>query len=359
MSCHGVWTEPGMWPASHSLRSRTSRTWTSSRAPAARRRGSRSIRATGRFSCAPARHAAVQEAGEARGCRPPRRAGRRARPSSSSRPTKHDVLLAVGQPGEPGAEAGVEHRDRRSRRGCARRRTAGRCARRRAARRPPRCCSTWRGASGSSSTPVGEQRPAVERRRSRWKFGGCGPSPASACVDELVLVVDRQRRRCARARSRSSRRSSCPSPGRRTSSRRGGRARPRRRPGSASSLPCSERKIPRAPSDFSIARSGRATSLTNSVSPVSTAHGSSPRRGVDQREGGVLGPVPGRVQRAHAQRAELAARRRRRTARGRTPGAASRWMWIVAPVAAASRPWPDTWSAWLWVSKTCSMRTPM
>ena len=32
--------------------------------------------------------------------------------------------------------------------------------------------------------------------------------------------------------------------------------------------------MPRAPSDFSIARSGRATSPTNSVSPVSTAHGS-------------------------------------------------------------------------------------
>ena len=31
----------------------------------------------------------------------------------------------------------------------------------------------------------------------------------------------------------------------------------------------------------------------------------------------------------------------------------------VAPVAAASRPCPDTWSAWLWVSKTCSIRTPM
>ena len=30
-------------------------------------------------------------------------------------------------------------------------------------------------------------------------------------------------------------------------------------------------------------------------------------------------------------------------------------MWIVAPVAAASRPWPETWSAWLWVSRTCSI----
>ena len=61
---------------------------------------------------------------------------------------------------------------------------------------------------------------------------------------------------------------------------------------------CSERKMPRAPSAFSTARSGRAMSPTNSVSPVSTAHGSSPRARVDQRERGVLGPVAGRVQRA-------------------------------------------------------------
>ncbi len=40
-------------------------------------------------------------------------------------------------------------------------------------------------------------------------------------------------------------------------------------------------------------------------------------------------------------------------------GAAARWMCTVAPVAATSRPWPETWSAWLWVSKTCSMLTPM
>ena len=47
--------------------------------------------------------------------------------------------------------------------------------------------------------------------------------------------------------------------------------------GSVSSLSRSEWKIPRAPSAFSIARSGRAMSLTNSVSPVSTAHGRSLR----------------------------------------------------------------------------------
>ena len=49
-------------------------------------------------------------------------------------------------------------------------------------------------------------------------------------------------------------------------------------PGSASSLSCSEWKIPRAPCTFSTARSGRAMSPTNSVSPLRTAHGSGPRR---------------------------------------------------------------------------------
>jgi hypothetical protein len=38
---------------------------------------------------------------------------------------------------------------------------------------------------------------------------------------------------------------------------------------------------------------------------------------------------------------------------------AIRLMWIVAPVAAARRPWPETWSAWLCVSTTCSMLTPV
>ena len=55
----------------------------------------------------------------------------------------------------------------------------------------------------------------------------------------------------------------------------------------------------RAPSSFSTARSGRAMSPTNSESPVSTAHGSGAARGVDERERGVLGPVPGRVDGAH------------------------------------------------------------
>ncbi len=75
--------------------------------------------------------------------------------------------------------------------------------------------------------------------------------------------------------------------------------------GSVRSLSCSERKMSRAPSRSSIARSGRATSLTNRVSPVSTAHGSSPRLRVDEREGRVLGPVAGRVDRADHQLTDL------------------------------------------------------
>ena len=45
-------------------------------------------------------------------------------------------------------------------------------------------------------------------------------------------------------------------------------------------------------------------SPTNSVSPVSTAHGSLAAGRVDQREGRVLGPVAGRVHRAHAHGSE-------------------------------------------------------
>ena len=70
--------------------------------------------------------------------------------------------------------------------------------------------------------------------------------------------------------------------------------------GSASSRSCRERKMSAAPSRGSTARSGRATSPTKSESPVSTAQGSSPRAGVAQQEGGVLGPVAGRVDRLDA-----------------------------------------------------------
>ena len=302
MSCHGVNTEPGMWPASHSLRSRTSRIWTSSARAGSSSSGSALDRVD--VGASPGASWSCRRAGS----RPSRadadRHGelrRRARPSSSSRPTNTISCSRSASQASSRAEAGAEHRDRRPRRGCARRRTAGRCARRRAARPRRACCSTWRGASGSSSTPSVSSGPRLSSTIA-LKFGGCGPEPGQRLLDELVLVLDRQRR-VVRALEADRRGDLHVHPrARRTSSRRGGRARPRRAPGSASSLSCSERKIPRAPSDFSIARSGRATSLTNSVSPVSTAHGSSPRPRVDQRERGVLGPVAGRVQRADAQR---------------------------------------------------------
>ena len=68
---------------------------------------------------------------------------------------------------------------------------------------------------------------------------------------------------------------------------------------------CSERKMSRAPSSLSTARSGRAMSPTNSVSPVSTAHGSSLRAVSISANAVCSGRWPGRVQRAHVQRAEL------------------------------------------------------
>ena len=129
--------------------------------------------------------------------------------------------------------------------------------------------------------------------------------------------------------------------------------------GSDSSRSCSERKMSAAPSRGSTARSGRATSPTNSESPVRTAHRVAAAAGVAQQEGGVLGPVARGVDRLD--------RRPPRPARPCQPSAngscsysapASSLTWIVAPVARASRPWPETWSAWLWVSSTCSIRTP-
>ena len=66
--------------------------------------------------------------------------------------------------------------------------------------------------------------------------------------------------------------------------------------GSASSRSCSERKISAAPSRGSTARSGRATSPTNSESPVRTAPVAA-AGGVTEQERGVLGSVAGRVDR--------------------------------------------------------------
>ena len=80
--------------------------------------------------------------------------------------------------------------------------------------------------AGAASTVSSTSGPRLSATMF-WKFGGCGPSADVVARHELVLVGDRAAGPCGRARSRSSRRPSCPCPGRRTASRPGGRARPR------------------------------------------------------------------------------------------------------------------------------------
>ena len=76
--------------------------------------------------------------------------------------------------------------------------------------------------------------------------------------------------------------------------------------GSDSSLSCSEWKIPRAPSALSTARSGRAMSPTNRLSPLSTAHGSRAPLGASISAKAVCsGRWPGRVERPDGDAPEL------------------------------------------------------
>ena len=109
------------------------------------------------------------------------------------------------------------------------------------------------------------------------KRGGCGPRPASVRATNPSSSPIREQRVVARARSRSSRRSSGPCPARRTSSRPGGRATPRSRPAATAAAGERSGRGRARPPRGSTARSGRATSPTNSESPVRTAQGSSPR----------------------------------------------------------------------------------
>ena len=202
-----------------------------------------------------------------------------------------------------------------------------------------------------------QQRPAVDvddRLEVRW----LRRQLRGRALDEAVLVGLREAARCGGARSRSWRRPSGPCRGRRRAIRRGGRARPRVFGRSVSSFSCRQRKMPRAPSVL-VDREVGARDVADEQR-VAGQHG--PRlvaaracrsaRRPCARAGG-----PGCASRARgASRAPAPSRRR--TARARSPAAASRWMWIVAPVAAASRPCPETWSAWLCVSRTCSIARP-
>ena len=138
-----------------------------------------------------------------------------------------------------------------------------------------RCASTWPGASGCGTTCSARSGPRLVATM-LWKFGGWGASAAIACstnsrssaifssgcdarskpiVEEILRSIPgpphSEPPRCAGHTSQVA--------------------------GSVSSRSWSAWKRSRAPSSLSTARSGRATSPTNSVSPVSTAHGSSPR----------------------------------------------------------------------------------
>ncbi len=164
--------------------------------------------------------------------------------------------------------------------------------------------STCRGASGSDLDSVGEERAAVQLD-DRLEVGRLRAERRERALDEPLLVGLARAARCAPARTRSSTRPSGPSRGLRRAIRRGAPARPRSSAGSVSSRSCRLRKIPRAPSSRSIARSGRAMSPTNRLSPVSTAHGSSPRAVSISANAVCSGRCPGEWMRRDPERAEL------------------------------------------------------
>ncbi len=170
----------------------------------------------------------------------------------------------------------------------------------------PSCCacSTWRGVSGWMSTRLDQRAGRGCAPTMFSKFGGCGGSPAIAFSTNASSSAIWSMGECSRSKpivDETFR--SMPGPP---------QSEPPRCPGHTShvsgscrSFSCRERKMSCAPSLLSTARSGRAMSPTKSVSPVRTAHGSSLALAVDQREGRVLGPVAGRVDRAHADAAQL------------------------------------------------------
>ena len=262
-----------MWPSSHSRSSRTSRICTSSARPGRSCSARRSIASVALRSW---RQLVMPPCKKPPSLRRPTATARAAarRPSSSSRPMKtiscvrsasHASLdpnpaRSIGLQIEPSTWASSNCRSVRTSTSIAP------CA---------RFCSSWRGARGSTSTPSVSSGPRLSSTIA-LKFGGCGPRPAS--------TVSTKRSSSSMA-SLGLWASSKPIVELIFMSMSGPpHIEPPRWPGQTShaggsprSLPCSERKIPRAPSALSMARSGRATSLTNSVSPVRTAQGSSPR----------------------------------------------------------------------------------
>ena len=264
----------GMWPSSHSACSRTSRTLKTGLGRKALVHG-RHVDALDPVGAAlllsPARHAAGEVAADSRdptaaarlaARTPPRRRGRSGRSWARSATTRASCRTPHG-PGmetEPGQVRLVELQPRADvhdeRTGDAH------------LLHLPR-----RERMASTSSRI--KGPRL-RSTTAWKLGGCGGSDP---------VARSTKRSSSDSFSRSLWRRSKPivdetfmsMPGLRTAIRRGGRAIPRRCRPAAAAAWCSERKIARAPSSLSTARSGRAMSPTNSVSPVRMAHGSGPR----------------------------------------------------------------------------------
>ena len=313
----GMWTEPGMWPfvplgalahvehlhvrpsgacsSATSMRSAATRSGASPRASSSsRRRDSR--RALTMPTAAASRTARCA--------------------SSSSRPMKHDLLVAVGDPGELGAEPGAHRRDCRRRRGCGRRRTACRCGRRRAARPRRATPRPGAGSAGAASTRWATQRPAVEGddrlevRRLRAERGAAARTNASSSSSASsalwrTLVPDRRGDLHVHPRPAAQRAAEVPGPDLALARQRQQRVAQR-----AEHAPRALLLVDREVGAGDVADEQR---VAGQDGPRLGAAG-----GVDQRERRVLGPVAGRVQRAHDARCRARAPSRRRTARARS-----------------------------------------
>ena len=295
-----------MWPASHSSRSRTSSTC-SAASPAQRSCSSGDGHALdaldGQALLPPRGHAAGEVAGEV---------AQADRAGEHGRLERVLVVAADEHDRLPGRRPARRAWSRSPARRAVMQIAPGMCASsncssvRTSTTSAPSCraCSTWRGVSGCASTVSFTSGPRLSATIAR-KFGGCGPSARRRAPDELVLVRELQQLLVGALEA--DRRGDLevhPGPA---------AERPAEVAGpdlawcraASSSLSLSERKIPRAPSSLSTARSGRRDVADEQR--VAGQH--RPRlvaaRGVDQRERRVLGPVARRVERAHDERAQL------------------------------------------------------
>jgi len=170
--------------------------------------------------------------------------------------------------------------------------------------------------SVSTDTPSTSRGPLLISTMAR-KLGGCGCSPASTLAVKLSTSGSSSHALCSRSKpivedvltSISAPPHSEPPRWAGHTSVSGA---------SASSRSCRLAQIWRAPSVGSIARSGRATLPTNSESAGQHRPRLARAGAVAEHEGGVLGPMAGRVQGAYAHAAQARAPSRPRTARAGT-----------------------------------------